>query len=107
VFRSQILSADHRTGKDFNIGRRLSRMLGAAGLEEVRVRATARVTQCGDYHQTFLLTMATLVRDVILGNGELTADESDAYVTELGTHLDQPGAITRQPVIWQAWGRLT
>jgi hypothetical protein len=40
----------------------------------VTVRATARVTQRGDYYQRFLLTMATLLRGVILGNGELTAD---------------------------------
>jgi SAM-dependent methyltransferase len=105
VLRSQILSAYRHTGKDFNIGRRLPRMLRAAGLEDVTARATARVTQRGDYYQTFLLTIATLVRDVILGSGELTADEFDAYVAELGTHLDQPGAITCQPVIWQAWGR--
>jgi hypothetical protein len=51
--------------------------------------------------------MATLVRDVILGSGELTVDEFNAYVAELGAHLDQPGAITCQPVIWQAWGRLS
>jgi ubiquinone/menaquinone biosynthesis C-methylase UbiE len=107
VLRSQIVSAYRRTGKDFNIGRRLPRMLRAAGLEEVRVRATARVTQRGDYYQTFLLTMATLLRDVILGSGELTADEFDADVAELRTHLDQPGAITCQPLIWQAWGRLS
>jgi hypothetical protein len=107
VLRSQILSAYRRTGKDFNIGRRLPRMLSATGLEEVTVRATARVTQRGDYYQTFLLTMATLVRDVILGGGELTADEFDAYVAELRTHLDQPGAITCQPLIWQAWGCLS
>src|SRR5579863_1569580 len=65
ILRSGILNAYRRTGKDFNIGRRLPRMLRAAGLGEVKGRATARVTQCDDYYQTFLLTIATLVRDLI------------------------------------------
>lgn len=105
VLRSGILNAYRRTGKDFNIGRRLPRMLRTAGLEDVEARATAKVTQCGDYYQTFLLTISTLVRDVIVGSGELTADEFDSYAANLRAHLAQPGAITCQPVMWQAWGR--
>ena len=40
-------------GKDFNIGRRIARMLRDAGGDDIRVRATARVTDVGDYYQTF------------------------------------------------------
>ena len=106
ILRSCILSAYRRTGKDFNIGRRLPRMLRGAGLEDVRARGTVRVTQRGDYYQTFVLTISTLVRDLIVGSGELTADEFDSYTASLRAHLDQPGAITCQPVIWQAWARV-
>jgi ubiquinone/menaquinone biosynthesis C-methylase UbiE len=105
ILRTAVLSAYRRTGKDFNVGRRVARMLRDAGLGEVRVRATARVTKPGDYYQTFLLTIAGLVREVIIASGELTADEFDSYEGALRVHLEAPGTITCQPVIWQAWGR--
>jgi hypothetical protein len=80
-------------------------MLRDRGLEDVQVRATARVTKAGDYYQTFLLTIAGLVRDVIVGAGELTADEFDSYAAALRAHLESPDTQTCQPLMWQAWGR--
>jgi SAM-dependent methyltransferase len=105
ILHAGILKAYRRTGKDFNIGRRISRILRGAGLEDVRVRATARVTASGDYYQTFLLTIASLVRDVIVEVSEVTPDEFDSYAEVLGAHLQAPGTITCQPLVWQAWGR--
>jgi ubiquinone/menaquinone biosynthesis C-methylase UbiE len=66
ILRSAILDAYRRTGKDFNTGRRIARMLRDAGVYDVQIRATARVTQAGDYYQTFLLAIAGLVREVIV-----------------------------------------
>lgn len=106
VFRTEVVNAYRRSGKDFNIGRRIARLLREAGLEDVRVRATARVTQPGEYYQTFLLTIATLVRDVILASGGLAADEFDSYSAALRAHLALPGTLTVQPLMWQAFGRL-
>lgn len=106
LLRGAILSAYRRTGKDFNIGRRIGRILRDAGLTDVQIRATARVTRSGEYYQTFLLTIASLVRDVIVQAGDLTADQLDSYVTALRAHLELPDTITCQPVMWQAWGRL-
>lgn len=70
-----------------------------------KVRATARVTRAGDYYQTFLLAIAELVRDVIVQAGDLTVDEFDSYTAALRAHLEAPGTITCQPIMWQAWGR--
>src|SRR5579885_802458 len=106
LFRREILNAYRRTGKDFNIGRRIARMLRDTGLGDVRARATARVTRPDEYYQTFLLTIASLVRDVILAAGGLTADEFDSYAAALRVHLALPGTLTIQPVMWQAWGRV-
>jgi ubiquinone/menaquinone biosynthesis C-methylase UbiE len=106
IVRSAILSAYRRTGKDFNIGRRVARMLRETGLDDVQVRATARVTHTGEYYQTFILTIAGLVREVIVQGGELTADEFDSYTETLRTHLEGPDTITCQPIMWQAWGRV-
>jgi SAM-dependent methyltransferase len=106
IIRGEIVDAYRRTGKDFNIGRRIARLLRDAGLEDVRVRATARVTHVGDYYQTFLLTIASLVRDVIVDGRKLTADEFDSHSAALRAHLKSPGTLTCQPLVWQAWGRV-
>jgi SAM-dependent methyltransferase len=106
ILRAAILRAYRRTGRDFNIGRRIARMLRDAGLGDVQVRATARVTHPGEYYQTFVLTVSGLARDVIVDFGELTADELDSYTAALREHLDAPHTITCQPIMWQAWARL-
>jgi ubiquinone/menaquinone biosynthesis C-methylase UbiE len=106
TLRGAIVSAYRRSGRDFNIGRRIARMLRDAGVQDVRARATARVTQPGEYYHTFLLTIAGLVRDEIVAGGELTADELESYTNALQVHLDTPGALTSQPLMWQAWGRV-
>jgi ubiquinone/menaquinone biosynthesis C-methylase UbiE len=105
TLRGAILRAYRRTGKDFSIGRRIARMLKDTGLGDVDVRPTARVTHAGEYYQTFLLTVAGLVRDVIVHAGDLSADEFESYTAALRAHLDAPGTITCQPIMWQAWGR--
>jgi ubiquinone/menaquinone biosynthesis C-methylase UbiE len=106
IFRTEIINAYRRTGKDFNIGRRTARMLQDMGLQGVRVRATARVTRVGDFYQTFVLTIAGLVRDVVIAGARITNDEFDSYSTSLRAHLDTPGTLTCQPLIWQAWGHV-
>jgi SAM-dependent methyltransferase len=106
VLRSAIVNAYRRAGKDFNIGRRSGRLLRVAGLKDVQVRATARVTHHNDYYQTFILTIASLVRDGITQGDELNADELESYSAALRAHLEQPDTITCQPVMWQAWGRV-
>lgn len=106
ILRMEIINAYRRTGKDFNIGRRAARMLRDMGLEDVRVRATARITQVGDFYQTFVLTIAGLVRELMIADGNITDDEFESYSTALRTHLNTPGTVTCQPLIWQAWGQV-
>jgi SAM-dependent methyltransferase len=105
ILRGEILSAYRRTGKDFSIGRRIARMLQDAGLDDVQVRATTKLTRACDYYQKFLLTIASLVKDVIVDAGTLTADEFDSYARALDSHLEDPGTRTCQPLMWLAWGR--
>lgn len=62
MLREAVFDAYRRPGKDFNIGRRIGRILRSAGLEEVSVRPTARATQVGESYQTFLLTVSGLAR---------------------------------------------
>jgi SAM-dependent methyltransferase len=85
-------------------GRRIARALRDAGLADVQVRVTARVTHAAEYYQTFLLTLTSLVRDQIITGGRLTAADFDAQSASLRAHLEQPGTLTCQPTLWQAWG---
>ena len=101
---AELLAAYRRNGKNFNSGRRIARDLRAAGLTDVQVRVTARLTQAGEYYQTFLLTLTGLMRDQIITGGRLTAADFDAQSESLRAHLEQPGTLTCQPTMWQAWG---
>jgi hypothetical protein len=47
------------------------------------------------------------VRDVIVADGNVTNDEFDSYSAELRTHLDEPGTLTCQPLMWQAFGQVS
>ena len=94
-----------RTGRDFHTGRRAARLLRDAGLRDVQVRALARLTAPGEYFQTFLLTLAVLMREDILAGGRLTPGQLDSVAAELREHLSQPDTLTCLPTIWQAWGR--
>lgn len=104
VLRAELLDAYRRNGKDFDMGRRIARLLRDGGLADVRVRATARITNAGDYYQTFLLTLTGLVRDQVLAGQRLGSAEFDAHTARLRAHLRQPDTLTCQPTMWQAWG---
>jgi hypothetical protein len=101
---TEVFDVYPRTGRDFHTGRRAARLLRDAGLRDVQVRVLARVTAPGDYFQTFLLTLATLMRQEILAGARLTPGQLDASIAELRQHLSQPGTLTCLPTIWQAWG---
>jgi SAM-dependent methyltransferase len=103
VLRDEVRAVYPRTGRDFDMGRRLGRLLRDAGLRDVEVRPTARATRPGDYYHTFLLTLCGMLREEILAGRRLTPDRLDSDVAELRDHLAQPGAITCQPTLWQAW----
>ena len=94
-----------RTGRDFHTGRRAARLLRDAGLRDVQVRVIARLTAPGDYFQTFLLTLAALMREEILAGGRVTPGQIDSAAAALREHLSQPSTLTCLPTIRQAWGR--
>jgi ubiquinone/menaquinone biosynthesis C-methylase UbiE len=104
TLRAELVEMFPRAGKDFRIGRRVLHLLRDAGLRDVRVRPTARVTHPGDYYQTFLLALCRLLREPLLAGGTLTAEQLDHHVALARDHLTRPDTITCQPVLWQAWG---
>jgi ubiquinone/menaquinone biosynthesis C-methylase UbiE len=104
TLHQELLTAYRAAGKNFDQGRTIARRLTDAGLSEVQVRATARVTRPGEYYHTFLLALTGLVRDQIVAAGRISAAEFDRLSAELREHLQQPGTLTGQPNMWQAWG---
>jgi SAM-dependent methyltransferase len=104
LLRTELVEAYRRNGKNFDMGRGIARLLRDAGLANVEVRATARVTSPGGYYQTFLLTLTSLVRDQIIAGQRVSPAEFDAHTVSLRAHLQQPGTLTCQPTMWQAWG---
>jgi SAM-dependent methyltransferase len=104
LLRAELVEAYRSSGKSFDMGRRIARLLRDAGLADVAVRATARVTQPGDYYQGFLLTLTSLVKEQIIAGQHVSAEEFDAHSASLRAHLQQPGTLTCQPTMWQAWG---
>jgi hypothetical protein len=80
-------------------------MLREAGLQDVRVRPTARATHVGEYYQTFLPTIAGLVRDVIIAGTDVADADFHSCIAAVLAHLNTPGTVTCQPLMWQAWGR--
>jgi len=104
TLHQELLAAYRAAGKNFDQGRTIARRLTDAGLTAVRVRATARVTRPGEYYHTFLLALTGLVREQIIAAGRISAAEFDRLSAELREHLQQPGTLTGQPNMWQAWG---
>jgi SAM-dependent methyltransferase len=102
--RHAITAAYARNGKDFDIGRKAGRLLGEAGLADVHIRATARATRSGDFYQTFIITLASLLADEVAEPGLFDRDQFDHRIHVLHEHLSRPETITLQPIIWQAWG---
>ena len=102
--RDRLVAVYPRTGRDFHLGRRLGRLLRDAGLRDVRLRATCRLTHPGDYYHTFLLTLRALLRAPLLAGGELTAARLDDDCAALREHLAGAHTVTCMPLLWQAWG---
>ncbi|HET6858676.1 MAG TPA: methyltransferase domain-containing protein [Streptomyces sp.] len=92
-------------GMDVHLGRRLPRLLRAAGLVDVGVDAAIRVFQHDHPYQTLLVDRAELCRDALVERGLVGHAELDELTGELRIHLADPDTVVVHPVLFQAWGR--
>lgn len=92
-------------GLDGCLGRRLPGMLQAAGLVDVQVKVHTQVSQVGEFGQMLFLEIVEGLRDSIIADGLHTPDELTALVQELREHLNTPGTLVVQPLLFQVWGR--
>jgi hypothetical protein len=45
-----------------------------------------------------------LLKEQIIAGQHVSAEEFDAHSASLRAHLQQPGTLTCQHTMWQAWG---
>jgi SAM-dependent methyltransferase len=92
-------------GIDLFIGRRVPRMLRAAGLVDVRVHPRIHVYPPGNSRRPIFLQFVTNLRERIVAQGLMSeADFGDA-IARLADHLDDPGTLVVSHLFFQTWGR--
>jgi ubiquinone/menaquinone biosynthesis C-methylase UbiE len=96
-----------RNGADLLIGRRLTELYRAAGLDDIGVEARAGVYRAGDSRRTILVDLVRSLRPVILELGisdQAELGELDRAVRE---HVDDPRTLVLPHLSFLAWGRKT
>jgi len=102
---SAITAVRRAQGLDVFIGRRLPRMLRAAGLVDIGVKAFAPVWRPGDLYQSLLVVFAEIHKDKIVASGLLAEKELTDLAETLRAHLNNPDTIVVYSLLFQAWGR--
>jgi len=94
----------HVNGIDSLIGRRLSRLLRTIGLTDVRFNPLVHIYDIDHSRRTIFPQFAGNLRERMLAQRIMPADEFDKCIDSIRGHLDDPGTL----VIWtyfQAWRR--
>lgn len=92
-------------GIDPFIGRKLPRLLREAGVVDIQVNSIVHVYPPGHGRRAILLDFADNLRDRILAQGLISADELTALTTALAQHLGNPDTLVVSHLFFQAWGR--
>ena len=98
-------AAFSRNGADILIGRRLTELYRAAGLDDIGVEARAGVYRSSDSRRAVRPDLVRSMRPMILDMGladERELDEIDRAVRE---HLDDPRTIVMPHLTFLVWGR--
>lgn len=92
-------------GIDLFVGRRLPRMLQAAGLVDVQVNSILQVCPLGNPRRMLLLEFAKNLRDRILSQGLIPEAEFNESIAALKLYLEDPASLVLSLLYIQAWGR--
>ena len=96
--------AARKRGADAFIGRRLLRLLEAAGFRDVGSSLVQPYGRTGEVKQIASLTFAAIA-DTLVASGLATSDEVTALAAELQAFAARPDTTLSLPRIFQAWGR--
>ncbi len=91
-------------GIDLFIGRRVPRMLRAAGIRDVQVRPLIHVYPPGHSRRPILLQFVENLRSRIVAQGLASESEFSDLIAELRRHLDDPDTLVVSHMFIQAWG---
>jgi len=94
----------HKSGGDGFLGRRLPRLLRAAGVKDVTTKIYTDVLQLGDYRRTHLISLIDSIRGKIVEAGVLTQEQIDQHKTMLAEHLADPATTVVEKLLVQCWG---
>ena len=94
-----------RNGIDLFVGRRLPRMLAAAGLSDVRVNPLIHAYGPGHSRRPIFLQFVNNLRERIVAEGLISEAEFANCTAALSRHLDDPMTLVLSHVFVQAWGR--
>jgi ubiquinone/menaquinone biosynthesis C-methylase UbiE len=94
------------SGTDPFLGRRLPRMLSAAGVTDIHVTPLAHAYLDGHTRRATFVHFAHNLHDRLLASGLMSDDEFVHCVAAVGCHLDDPGTTVFSHLFIQAWGRV-
>jgi len=97
------VAVSEKNGSDRYIGRRLPRLLGQAGLADVRVNPIVHVPAPGDARRTLLVDFVDNLRERILALNLATGPELADLKETLAAHLDNPDTVMFHGPDIQAW----
>ncbi len=100
-----LFEAWRRNGADPLLGRRLPGMMRRAGLENVAVNLYAVETGVNHPRRFTFLTFIDNLREAILVDGLIRAEELDQNVRALRAHLEDPETTVISGLFYQVWGR--
>ncbi len=103
--KTALVGAFAAAGTDINIGRRLFRLLGDAGLRDVQYRPFLLGFRSVDPMSDYLPATTTSLRSTILGEGFMGEVEFETALAECRAHLRDPGTVSTIYTVTQAWGR--
>jgi ubiquinone/menaquinone biosynthesis C-methylase UbiE len=92
-------------GIDLYIGRRVPRILRAAGLVDVQVKALIHEFRPGHPNRSLFVQFARNLRERFLSQGFISEAELTDSITRLERHLEDPATLFIACTHIQAWGR--
>jgi SAM-dependent methyltransferase len=99
------LQVARTNGNDYFLGRRLARMLRAAGLTGIHVRPIMHEHPIGDPRRELLLQFAENFRPAVLAQQLLPEESYDELIRQAREHLELPGTTVFIGPYIQAFGR--
>ena len=100
-----LVAYSKQNGIDLYVGRRIARMLRAAGLTDIRVNPLVHVYEPNHTRRPIFLQFVHNLRERIIELGLLSEVEFAKCVASLERHICDPDTFVMSHIFVQAWGR--